>query len=58
MQALELIWAEHNSISGPVILELASKPRLRVLSVTGNPIDDHHKSLLHQVFVHKGYVVI
>ena len=57
-QHLELFWAESNSLSGPVILTIASKPKLKVMSVSGNPIDDRHKSLLHQLFVHKGYIVI
>lgn len=45
-------------MSGEVILLIASKSKLKVMSVSGNPIDDRHKSLLHQVFVRKGYLVL
>lgn len=58
MSALELFWCENNSISGAILLSIASKPKLKVMSVSGNPIDDQHKSLLHKLFVHKGYIVI
>jgi hypothetical protein len=53
-----VFWAENNQFSGPMILNIASKPKLKVMSVSGNPVDDKHKSLLYQLFLRKGYVVI
>lgn len=58
MSNLQLFWAENNRITGETILIIASKPKLKVMSVSGNPIDDKHKGLLYQLFLRKGYVVL
>jgi hypothetical protein len=35
-------------------MSIAAKPKLKVMSVSGNPINEKHKGLLHQIFVRKG----
>jgi len=58
MEYLEMFWSEQTNLSGEVAYLIGSKPKLKVMSIAGNPIDKHHASLLQGLFMRKGYIVI
>lgn len=58
LEHLEMFWGEHNQITSAVALLIGSKPKVKVMSLVGNPIDKAASTQLHSLFNRKGYFVL
>lgn len=55
---LETFWSEHTKLTGISCRKICKKPKLRLLSLIGNPIEQHDKEELKALFISKGYLNI